>query len=419
MPRSICSLFLLVSFTSILCAEDWRVWRGPTLGNHAPASAAESIPVTWSKSENVLWRSPVPGKGHATPIVVDKNIFVVTHEEATKTISLLTYNLDDGKQLSRVVLHEDVTPPEYLHKKNTCASSTPACDGNAVYVVAQVNDAIECSAVTIGGKILWQRKVCPYRVSSKFWFGYGSSVLLLENSVVIPVDNASGERGLFALAKDDGRELWKADRPKRTSYATPILATIEDKPQILLSGCYQVASYDPASGEELWSVEATSQTACGTMVWKDSMVFASGSYPDPGTFGIRVSGDDAEVIWENKVKCYEQSMLIVGDYLYGISNKGIGYCWRAEDGKQMWKARIKGPHSASPLLIGERIYASNELGQTFVFRATPNGYKNLATNQLGDVSFASPIYADGKLILRHATMESGERKEFLYAVGNQ
>ena len=153
------------------------------------------------------------------------------------------------------------------------------------------------------------------------------------------------------------------------------------------------------------------------MVWKDNMVFASGGYPDAGTFGIRVSGENAEVVWENKAKCYEQSMLIVGDYLYGIANNGIGYCWRASDGEQMWRQRIKGPHSASPLLIGERIYASNERGQTMVFRATPDGFKELAKNQLGDSSFATPIYADGKLILRHASTEAGERNEYLYAIG--
>ena len=107
-------LLLTMSLSSLLAAEDWRVWRGPTLDNHTPASAADAIPVKWSKSKNVLWRSPVAGKCHASPIVVDKTIFVLTYEPDTKTISLLSYNLDDGKQLARVVLHEGVERPEYL-----------------------------------------------------------------------------------------------------------------------------------------------------------------------------------------------------------------------------------------------------------------------------------------------------------------
>ncbi len=417
MSRIFYALLLTTSLSPLLVAEDWRVWRGPTLDNHTPVSAADTIPVTWSKSKNVLWRSPVAGKCHATPIVVDKTIFVLTYESDAKTISLLRYNLDDGKQLGRVVLHEDVKLPSYIHKKNTSAPGTPSSDGKTVFVSAQVNDSIQASAVSLDGQILWQKTVAPYKRSSKFWFGYGASPLLLEDSLVVAVDMDNDESGLFALAKETGKQVWKTPRPKKASYSSPILATVDGRPQILISGGSEVTSYDPSSGEQIWSVAATSDVTCATIVWKDSMVFASGGYPDAGTFGIKVSGNSAKVVWDNKAKCYEQSMLIVGDYLYGIANSGVGYCWRASDGKQMWRQRMKGPHSASPLLVGDRIYASNERGQTMVFRASPDGFEQLANNQLGDSSFASPIYADGKLILRHASTESGERKEFLYAIG--
>ena len=400
-----------------LVAEDWRVWRGPTLDNHTPESATETIPLTWSESENVLWRSPVPGKCHASPIVVGGNIFVLTHEPATKTISMLRYNLDDGKQLGRVILHEGVETPQYMHKKNSSAPGTPSSDGTAVFVAAQVNDTIQASAVSLDGKILWQETVAPYIKSSKFWFGYGASPLLLKDFLVVAVDTDNGQSGLYALAKDSGKLVWKSPRPKATSYSSPILATIDGRPQILISGGSKVSSYDPSNGESLWTVAATSDVTCGTIVWKDPMVFASGGYPDAGTFGIKVSDNTAEVVWQNRAKCYEQSMLVVGDYVYGIANNGIGYCWRASDGEQMWRQRIKGPHSASPLQIGDRIYASDERGQTLVFLATPDGFKQLANNRLGDSSFASPVYADGKLLLRHASTDSGERKEFLYAIG--
>lgn len=416
MLRTLLALLLTVSLSSVLVAEDWRVWRGPTMDNHTPESAIDAIPLTWSASSNVLWRSPVPGKCHASPIVVDKNVFVLTHEPATKTISLLRYNLDDGKQLGRVVLHEGVERPEYMHKKNTSAPGTPSSDGTAVFVAAQVNDSIQASAVSLDGEILWQQTVAPYRKSSQFWFGYGSSPLLLEDTLVVAVDTDNDQSGLYALAKDDGKRVWKAPRPKAASYSSPILATVDGRSQILISGGSEVASYDPVSGKQLWAVPATSDVTCGTIVWKDSMVFASGGYPDAGTFGIKVSNNNAEVVWQNRAKCYEQSMLVVGDYVYGIANNGVGYCWRVSDGQEMWKQRIKGPHSASPLLIGDRIYASDERGQTLVFRATPDGFEKLANNRLGDSSFASPIYAGGKLLLRHASTDSGEREEFLYAI---
>ena len=410
-------LLVLVS-TSRLDAQDWRTWRGPTLDNHAPSGAEKSVPVKWSDSKNVVWRSPIPGASHSTPIVVDTQIFVLTYDKEAKTILLVRYDLDNGKQLGSLVLHEGVDEPKYLHRKNTCAPGTPSSDGQAIYVAVQVNDSIQASAVSISdNKILWQETVCPYVKSSKYWFGYGASPLLLKDTLVIAVDTDNSESGLYGLAKGSGKQVWKTPRPEFSSYSSPIVAEINGKSQILISGGSEVSSYNPEDGKQLWTVKATSDVTCGTLVWKDSMVFASGGYPDAGTFGIKVTGEDAEVVWQNRAKCYEQSMLVVGEYLYGIGNNGVCYCWRSSDGKPMWRQRIKGPHSASPVLIGDRIYASDERGQTLVFRASSESFEKLALNKLGNSSFASPVYADGKLILRHAFLDSGKKQDFLYAIG--
>jgi len=401
--------------TQSLWGQDWPVWRGPTLDGHAPPEAAEQVPVAWSERQNVLWRSPVPGKGHATPIVVGKSLFLVTHEQQTQTISLLKYQLSNGQLMGKVVLHRGVVPPKYLHKKNTCASSTPSSDGRAVYVVAQVGEAIHASAVSVEGKILWQRVVAPYRAGNG-WFGYGASPLLAGNLVVVPVETDNRDGGLFALNKMSGQPVWRAVRPMSTGYSSPILANLAGRTQILISGGYRIAAYDPQDGRALWEVEATSRTTCGTMVWKNDLAFASGGFPESGTYAVTVTPQGGRVVWENRVKCYEQSMLVVGDYLYGIADSGVAYCWQCSDGKQMWRSRLEGPVSASPLLVGDRIYASNERGKTFVFRASPHRFELLAKNEMGDSSFASPIYADGKLILRHATSASGVRQEFLVAL---
>jgi hypothetical protein len=357
----------------------------------------------------------VPGKGHATPIVVGKNIFLLTHEEESRTISLLKYSLSDGQPIGKVVLHRGVVPPKYLHKKNSCASGTPSSDGRAVYVVVQLGEAIYASAVSVQGRLLWQRVVAPYRAGSG-WFGYGASPLLVGDAVVVSVETDDRDGGLFALNKFSGQPIWRAVRPLATGYSSPILATVAGRPQILISGGYRIAAYEPLNGKLLWEVEATSRTTCGTIVWKNDMVFASGGFPESGTYGVVVTEQSAKVAWENRVKCYEQSMLVAGDYLFGIADSGIAYCWRCSDGQEMWRSRLEGPVSASPLLIGDRIYASNERGKTFVFRASPHQFELLAENVTGDSSFASPIYADGKLILRHATSATGTRQEFLVAI---
>ena len=141
-----------------------------------------------------------------------------------------------------------------------------------------------------------------------------------------------------------------------------------------------------------------------------------GSKTESGTYGVSVNEQGPKVVWQNRVKCYEQSMVVAGDYLYGFADNGIVFCWRCSDGQEMWKQRLGGPVSASPLLVGDRIYASNERGVTFVFRASPNGFQLLGKNVLGDSSFASPVYADGKLFLRHASSGNGTRQEFLVAI---
>ncbi len=420
--RSVLSLLTVAIWVSLQAAvslaQDWPAWRGPTLDGHAPETASEQVPVSWSETQNVAWRTSVPGKGHASPIVIGGSVFLLTHDEQKQTICLLKYNARTGASLGRLVLHRGVAPPSYLHKKNTIASSTPASDGKAVYVVAQVGAAIYASAVSIQGQLLWQRVVAPYRAGDG-WFGYGASPLLVGKALVIPVETDNKEGGLFAVSKLDGRPLWRAIRPQETGYSSPVLAEVAGRSQILVSGGYQVAAYQPEDGRLLWQVKAISRTTCGTMVWKDNMVFASGGFPESGTFGVLLSEQGAKVAWQNSVKCYEQSMLVAGEYLYGFADNGIMFCWRCSDGQEMWKQRLGGPVSASPLLVGDRIYASNERGVTFVFRASPQGFQLLGENVLGDSSFASPIYADGKLFLRHASSKAGRRQEFLVAISKK
>ena len=403
---------------TVSLAQDWPAWRGPTLDGHAPKKASGQVPVAWSENQNVAWRAPVPGKGHASPIVVGGSVFLLTHQEQDQTICLLKYDAMNGAPMGKLVLHRGVVPPSYLHKKNTIASSTPSSDGKAVYVVAQVGAAIHASAVSVQGQLLWQRVVAPYRAGDG-WFGYGASPLLVGNALVIPVETDDREGGLFAVSKIDGRPLWRAIRPQETGYSSPVVAKLDGRLQILMSGGHQVAAYQPQDGRLLWQVKATSRTTCGTMVWKDNMVFASGGFPDSGTYGVLVNQQGARVVWQNRVKCYEQSMVVAGDYLYGFADNGIMFCWRCSDGREMWKQRLGGPVSASPLLVGDRIYASNERGVTFVFRASPQSFQLLGENVIGDSSFASPIYADGKLFLRHAAFENGVRQEFLVAISEK
>jgi outer membrane protein assembly factor BamB len=155
---------------------------------------------------------------------------------------------------------------------------------------------------------------------------------------------------------------------------------------------------------------------CGTAVWDSNRVFVSGGYPQSETLAIDAA-NKGKVLWRNKEKCYEQSMITVNGYLYALTDKGIMFCWRAQDGKEMWKQRLTGPVSASPVLVQDRIYWANELGTMYVMKANPEKFELLAENHIGNSSFASPAISGDNLLLRIGIQDGSQRNEFLYCFG--
>jgi len=187
---------------------------------------------------------------------------------------------------------------------------------------------------------------------------------------------------------------------------------------LIISGGYMIAGYDPASGKPAWKADCLTMATCGTCVWSDGIIFASGGFPDPQTAAVAADGS-GRVRWTNRVKCYEQSMLCHDGYLYALSDNGIAWCWNAKSGEEQWKSRLSGPVSASPLLVGDNIYVANEKGTMFVFKASPDRFQAVARNQLGNESFATPAVADNVLYLRVAHGRRNQRQEVLYAIGEK
>ena len=151
------------------------------------------------------------------------------------------------------------------------------------------------------------------------------------------------------------------------------------------------------------------------MVWHGDIVFASGGYPKAGTYAIRADGS-GKVIWQNNQKCYEQSMIVVDGYVYALTDNGILYCWRGKDGQEMWRQRLAGPVSASPVLVGGLIYWDNEAGTFYVFKPNPERFESVAENRLGTEAFASPAVSGNELFLRVASGQKPNRQEFLYCI---
>lgn len=381
---------------------DWPWWRGAQLNNK---SVDQDVPLTWSeseeKSENIVWKSPVPGRGLSTPTIYDDQIYLTTADEEKKTIHLLCYGREEGEPRWNKVLHEDGF--QVTHKKNSQASQTVAFDGERAFVPHLVErdgqTGIWVSAVDMSGEIVWQVNAGAFTSLH----GYGSSPVLYGSLVIIAADN--GETGFIAaLERSTGKTRWRVERAKEHSFATPTIAHVAGRDQLLLHGTRIVASYDPATGQELWRCDGASKAAANTMVADNTRVYASGGYPEKVLLAIRAdgSGDVSEthIEWKkSKGICYVPSMLLHEGLLYAINDDGIGHCYVAETGEAIWKKRVPGNFSASPTLVGDRLYIPNEAGKMYVLK-TGREFEILAENDLEDGGFATPVIVGGRIYLR-------------------
>lgn len=401
----------IADFPGLSAESDWPWWRGPSRNGIAADGSAP--PTHFSDTESVVWKTPLPGRGHSSPTIVGDRIYLTAADEASQTQSVLALDRASGKILWQKQLSQGGFPGS-IHSKNTHATPTVACDGERLFVTLFHHEAITAYALDLDGKPLWDVKAGPFN-PQRYEYGYAPSPIIYRGSVIIAAEY-DGDSFLAAFGRADGKELWRTRRPKNISYSTPAIAHLAGRDQLLISGADQVASYDPSGGKLLWSVPGTTAATCGTIVWDGDTVFASGGYPGSETIAIRADGS-GDVLWRNNQKCYEQSMLAAGGHLYSLTDNGVVFCWRGSDGQEMWKRRLGGPVSASPVLAGGHVYWANEKGTMFVLKPNPERLEIVAENQLGTDAFASPAVSGNQLFLRVAFRSGGKRNEFLYCLG--
>lgn len=400
----------LTGFSKLDLSQDWPWWRGP---HHNGLATSDAIPTRFGESENVLWKTPVPGRGHSSPIVVGGHVFLATADETRQTQSVVAFDARTGAQVWIQQINQGGFP-ERNHAKNTEASPTIASDGELLFIPFFHHRQIQLTALDLNGKQVWQKTAGPFN-PKKYEYGYAPSPLLYKNVVIIAAEH-DGASYIVAYDRATGNERWRATRPTNITFSSPVIAKVAGRDQMLISGSERVASYDPSNGRLLWAVPGTTAATCGTMVWHDNLVIASGGYPKAETIAVVADGS-RRIAWKNNQKCYEQSMIIVDGYLYGLTDKGVMYCWRAKDGQEMWRERLAGPVSASPVYAGGNIYWANERGTCYVFRPNPQRFELIAENRLGNESFASPAVANNQMYLRVAMGRKPNRSEYLFCIG--
>ena len=389
---------------------DWLEWRGPHRNGHAAETSQP--PVRWSESQNIKWKIRVPGRGHSSPTILGDLVVLTSADRDAQSQFVIAFDRSTGQQTWNTVVHRGHLPSK-IHKKNTHASPSPVSDGSRIFVVFLNGSDVFLTCFDKTGKTQWQVNTGAFR--SRYPYGYAPSPVLYQNHVIV---TAESERigYIAAFDKTDGTEKWRIPRTAGTSYSTPVVAHVAGKDQLLISGQAKVSSYDPATGTLLWQVKGSSPATCGTMVWNDDTVFASGGFPNKETIAVRADGS-GRVLWKNGEKCYEQSMIHVDGHIYALNDGGIGFCWDAETGAEKWKVRLGGPVSSSPVYADGKIYATNERGTTFVFEANPSAYREVSRNQLGETGFATLSIVDDQVYYRTAFERSRNYEEWLFCIG--
>ena len=387
--------------------SNWSRWRGP----QGDGIAAGQTPVTaWSETSNVIWKSKVPGHGHSSPIVTADKIFLTTSDKAKGTQSVLCYDRDSGALVWENLVYKGKLP-EKIHKKNTHASSSVAVHGDQLFALFFNAGRQLMVSFRFDGEKVWEKDLGPYE--TEYDFGSGASPIMYGDVVIVPHENAADGK-IYGLNYATGETLWTIPRT-HSSYSTPVVANVGGKDQLLISGHSGLTSYDPVGGKKNWSSPAKWKVTCATAVWDEDRIYASGGYPVRET--IAVTNDGAKQVWELPLKSYEQSMIVVDDHLYLVTDRGILYCVHGATGEIAWKTRFKGPISASPVLAGGNIYFTAEDGQTLVFKPNPAKFEKVGINQLGTRAFASFALVDDRIITRVGDDSTGEYQEWLYCLG--
>ena len=376
--------------------NDWPQFRGPTGQGH---STETGLPIEWSESRNIVWKTPMPGRGWSSPVVADGRIWLTTATKDKGTsLRALAYDVENGRELINVeVFHlrsADLTNP-----KNSHASPTPIVEGDRVYVHFGAQGT---AALSTSGEIIWKTRL-PYESQH----GNGGSPTLYGDLLIVSCDG-SDDAFVAALDKRTGKTRWKASRrqPFDQAYSTPLIIRVGERDEIVSVGAYRAAAYDPPTGKEIWRVSyADGFSNVPRPVYGHGLVYIATGFQQPSLLAVRADGTGdvtkTHIAWTlRRAAPLTPSPLLVGDELYVVNDGGIATCLDAKSGAPRWIQRLGGgDYSASPVLADARIYFLSESGVATVI-APGKEFRRLATNTLDGDTLASMAIAAGSIFIR-------------------
>jgi outer membrane protein assembly factor BamB len=375
-------------------AKYWPRWRGPSGQGVATGSG---YPDTWSDTQNVLWRTRVPGRGHSSPIVWADRIFLTTAHDDGR-VALLAFRRADGRFLWEAV-GPDRTP-ERIHQKNSHASATPTTDGTLVFASFGNKGVM---AVDFDGRIAWHRSLGAFNN----YHGTAGSPLLYRDRLILFQDHAGGGF-VTALEAKSGRTLWRTARAGTVGWSTPIALHAGGRDEIVVSSQQRVHAYSPDAGRELWTANGNLFEVIPTPVVGHGLVFCTSGRAGP-TLAIRPGGSGdvtaTHIAWQSpRGSPFVPSPLLYGEHLYMVNDMAsIATAFDAVTGKTLWQGRLgvatREGFSASPVGVDGKVFFTNDDGETFVVRAGAT-FELLHVNRLGASVLASPALVDGRWYFR-------------------
>ncbi len=383
----------------------WPFWRGPS-GQGLVASTG--YPDTWSDTENVIWKVPVPGRGHSSPVVWGERLFLTTAAADGTSRSVLCFRRSDGKLLWERAVPE--APAEKLYPKNSYASSSATTDGKLVYAYFGNAGVV---AVDFDGKLVWHTSlgtVTLYHGPGGSPFLYKDTLILYQEQRLMGRDTVTDPGFMVALDTKTGKERWRQTRAPRPGWGTPIVIRAGNRDELIVSSSRQIEAFDPATGTLLWFSTGNMAEVIPMPVVGHGLVYAVSGRAGP-TFAVRPGGSGdvtaTHVVWSTpKGSSFVPSPLLVGDYLYTVNDMAaIVTCHAAKTGEVIGQLRLgeakKEGFSASPVAVDGKIFFTNDDGETFVLNPAPD-FKLLHVNRLNEPTLASPALVDGRWYIRTA-----------------
>lgn len=405
MRTTVYIIALTLSANLASAGENWPQFRGPDGNGHADAAG---VPLKWSETENVTWKTSIHGRGWSSPVVWEDQVWLTTASEDGKQALAVCLDRQTGKIVHDVKVL-DVAEPEKIAKVNSYASPTPVIEAGRVYVHFGTYGTACLDTQT--GNVLWTRR----DLNCDHHMGPGSSPILFGKLLIFHADG-SDVQYVVALDKTTGKTVWKTDRSVdysgvhrfcRKAFCTPTVIQFDGRLQMISPCSKAIMAYDPNSGEELWRIRHGGWSIVPRPLFGHGLVYVVMDYDHPELWAIRPGGrgqtTDDHVAWRIRTGMPSTpSLLLIGELLYMVNDDGVASCVEAKTGQLVWKQRIGGNYSASPVHAAGRIYFFSQDSVTTVIRPGRR-CEILAVNKLDEQQMASAAVSGKALFIRTKT----------------